>query len=34
MPLVPALRWLMQVNFCEFGARLVYIVSSRPTKAT
>ena len=33
-PLSPALRRQRQVDLCEFKASLVYIVSSRTTKAT
>jgi hypothetical protein len=34
MPLITALRRQRQVELCEFKASLVYIVSSRPTRAT
>jgi hypothetical protein len=33
MPLDPALRRQRQINFYEFEASLVYIVSHRPAKA-
>ena len=32
MALIPALRKLMYVDFSEFKASLVYIVSSRPAR--
>jgi hypothetical protein len=34
MPLISGLRMQRQVDFYEFKARLVYIVSSKPAKAT
>lgn len=34
MPVIPALERQRQMELCKFKARLVYIVSSRTTKAT
>ena len=34
MPLIPALGRQRQADLCEFKASLVYIVSSRPARAT
>ena len=34
MPLIPALGRQRQADLCEFGARLVYRVSSRTANAT
>ena len=34
MPLIPAFRGQRKVDLCEFKACLVYIVGSRPVKAT